>query len=199
MLDLLLLTCWKLSWAHPDTHIKDLVPVFPHHKAGQQAYQATDQVQNHLDGVGTVWKCQWCWYSQSHPRYTKVLLRGSEEAVGTGRSQTRLRRGKLCELGIVVSGDPTASTQTVRPRALSTKYKSCKSRRRLSSYRECWWLLPKLQKTSLLEALISSETWCLRRDNGSLWTISELPGTLMVFHLPCRWRVFSWIKPTIWA
>lgn len=49
MLDVLLLAFRSCQGAHPDTHIKDLVPVFPHHKAGQQAHKATDQVKNHLD------------------------------------------------------------------------------------------------------------------------------------------------------
>lgn len=48
-LHLLLLAFGSRQGAHPDPHIKDLIPVFPHHKAGHQAHKATDQVQNHLD------------------------------------------------------------------------------------------------------------------------------------------------------
>lgn len=49
MSDLLLGTLRSREGAHPDTHIEDLVPMFPHHKAGQQAHKAADQIKNHLD------------------------------------------------------------------------------------------------------------------------------------------------------
>lgn len=104
MLDLLLLTFGRCPGAHPDTHIKDLVPVFPHHKAGQQAHQATDQVQNHLDeqeqfesasDAGTVG------HIPVHKGPAEGLGGGQFALAGVERGSA----GKLCELGIVVSSE----------------------------------------------------------------------------------------------
>lgn len=42
--------------------------------------------------VRTVWKCQWCWYSQSHPGTQRSCWGARRRAVCTGRSRAWFHR-----------------------------------------------------------------------------------------------------------
>lgn len=62
--------------------------------------------------VRTVWKCQWCWYSQSHPGTQRSCWGARRRAVCTGRSRAWFHRWAVW---VVHSGERRTPRPAHRP------------------------------------------------------------------------------------
>lgn len=151
--------------------------MFPHHKAGRQAHQATDQVQNHLDEEEQFESASDAGTVRHIPVHEGPAegLRGGQSALAGVEGGSA---GKLCELGIVVSGERHGQHADRQAKGTQDKVRELQESRRKAS--QLQRVLDDYRQSQYRRLLLSweapplsSESWCPRRDSDSLWAESE--------------------------